>query len=301
VASRVSKDAPIARLGLSWSLVRQQRCDEARQVLASVDTTDDTAPLLAAITECEQATRVHGSVWAALGGALYSDHPWKSRSADLSLGAALTLPARWSAGATYRGLRLQASDARVANIDQHEGYLQAGYAGAMFGLSLHGAVLFAGYSTLGRSEHIGVAGRWTSHGDALLELTASIYPDLLVTRAAAAWVVRLGRYRLIPGLSVEHFARETLLSGSFNASVDVLLFSVSVGGKYGPEYRAAYLSRSAVLNSEDRSEWGAWLSVRAGVSAHLDLFATFTVIELTSPDKIVSHVQLLGLGASCPF
>ena len=56
-----------------------------------------------------------------------------------------------------------------------------------------------------------------------------------------------------------------------------------------------------MFNSEDRSAWGAWLSVRASVSAHLDLFATFTVIALTSPDKIVSHVQLLGLGGSCHF
>jgi tetratricopeptide (TPR) repeat protein len=300
-ASRVSKDAPLARLGLSWSLVRQQRCDEARQVLASVDTTDDTAPLVAAIAACEQATRVHGSVWSALGGARYSDHPWKSRSADLSLGMALALPVHWSLGASYRGLRLQANDARVPNVDQHEGYLQAGYAGASFGLSLHGALLFAGYSTLGRSEHIALAARWTSVGDALLELTASIYPDLLVARIAPAWAVRLGRYRLVSGLSVEHFARETLLSGSLSASVDVSFFSLSAGGKYGPEYRAAYLSRSAVFNSEDRSEWGAWLSVRTGVSAHLELFATFTLIQLTSPDKIVSYVQLLGLGASCVF
>lgn len=316
VASRVSKGAPLARLGLSWALVRQQRCDESRDVLQtsvrshaeqlglSTDTTnstDDTASLQATLAECDQTTRVHGSAWTALGGALYSDHPWKRRSADLSVGGTLSLPSRWSAGAAYRGLRLQASDTRVANIDQHEGYIQAGYAGARLGFSLHGAVLFAGYSTLGRSEHVSVAGRWTRFGDALLELTASVYPDLFVARVAPSWALSLGRYRLIPGLSVERFAGQTLLSGSLHASVDIAHFSLSAGGKYGPEYRAAYLSRSAVFNSEDRSEWGAWLSVRTVVTEYVGLFVTFMVIQLASPDKIVSRVQILGLGASCSF
>jgi hypothetical protein len=300
-AIQISKGAPLAQLGLSWSLVRQRRCDEAREELHAVETRDDTAPLLASIDECDQLKRVHGAFWTALGGALYSDHPWKDRSADVTVGAALSLPGQWSVGATYRGLRLWASDDRVANIDQHEGYLQAGYAGPRLGLALHGAVLFAGYSTLGRSEHVAVAGRWTQVGDALLELTASIYPDLLVTRVAPAWSLGRGPWRLVPGLSVEHFAGQTLVSGSLLALLELGRVSLSAGGKYGPEYRAAYLSRSAVFNSEDRSEWAAWLGVRTRVSAHFELFVTTMVIQLRSPDEIVSRVQLLGLGASCHF
>jgi hypothetical protein len=305
LASENSRDAPLAQLGLSWSLVRQQRCDEAREVFraldATFDTVGDTAPLTAAIVECERAARVHGSLWSGLGGALYNQHPWKRRSADLTVGAALALRSAWFVGAAYRGLRLGARDARVASIDQHEGYLQAGYASARFGLSVHGALLFAGYSTLGRSEHVAVAGRWTRFGDVLLELAASIYPDLFVARVAPSWVLSLGRYRLTPGLSIEHFSGETLLSGSLNLSIEVAHVWLIAGGKVGPEYRAAYLSSQAVFNSEDRSEWSAWLSARADVSTYLGLFVNFMVIQLASPDRIISRAELLGLGASCHF
>ena len=113
--------------------------------------------------------------------------------------------------------------------------------------------------------------------------------------------LKVGSLSVTPGVSFEHYLQTNLVSGSIGAAYDFTHLSLSAGGKYGPEYRAAYLPRFAVFNSEDRSVWGAWASVRTNLSRHVSMFVTYIVNELSTPDKISSRVQLLSLGAAFNF
>lgn len=298
-ASKVSKQSPLSQLGLAWTLVRERRCDEARELLSTIDAAEHQTNVEAALAACKELSALHGSVWTTLGGALYQDHPWKRRSADALVGASLSLAGRWYTGGVYHYLKLQARDPRVDTVMQNEGYLQAGYAGERFGLSLHGALLFAGYSALGRSAHFAVAGRLTHFGSIALELSGSIYPDFFVTRIAPAWELSFGSLSVVPGIGFEHYLQKNLVSGSLGVGYKISRLSLSAGGKYGPEYRAAYLSSFAVFNSEDHSVWGAWALARANLSSHVNVFVTYAVNELDTPDKTPTRVQLLSLGAAC--
>jgi tetratricopeptide (TPR) repeat protein len=297
LASEVSEGAADALIGLGWSLIQQKRCSDARAVLQRLlATTPGDARAQKALDVCSQAAAVHGTLWLQLGGALYRKHPWKDRSGDITAGATLAPYAELQLGGAYRFLGLSATDNRIAGYVQHEGYAQAGYASEAFGALAHGAVIWSPDSALGTSRHVGLSARVRCLGEISLEMSGSFYQDLWVARIAPAWQLSFGAFRLTPGFALQRFARATRGSGSLAATVTWGRSLFWLSGKYGPEYRAAYLSQFVVVNSEDRSEWGTAAGLKISIIACFALFCGYAFNRFTSLDGLRSDLHLLNIG-----
>src|SRR5262249_14644061 len=134
---------------------------------------------------------------------LFPSHPWKTNGTGAIASADAVLDERWVLGAAYRFVRFGTSDAStvtVAPFNQNEGYVDAGYAGASFGLILRGAVVGDGTGALGTSTHAGLSLRWSPLGDALLDASLSEYKDGAVARVAPRWRVPIaGPLSIVPG------------------------------------------------------------------------------------------------------
>jgi tetratricopeptide (TPR) repeat protein len=299
IASEVSEGAADALIGLAWSLIQQQRCADARPHLQRVlETVPGDARAQQGLDACATPDRVSASLWLEGGGALYHDNPWKSWSGDISIGATLAPLGPLQLGAAYRFLGLSASDSRVAGYAQHEGYVQAGYASDAVALLAHGAIISSAQGVLSASRHVGISGRVQTFGALLLELSGSFYRDLWVARLAPAWHLTFGSFSLTPGVALQRLARETLVAASLGAAFARERWSIWVSGKFGEEYRSAYLTQFAVWNSDDRIEWGVAAGLRIRVGEHWAVFVSYALNRLKSPDQLNSDLHLLSLGTA---
>jgi tetratricopeptide (TPR) repeat protein len=295
VASEVSNGAVDALIGLGWSLIYQQRCDRAVPILRRVI---GDARARHALAGCTAEAPARGTLWLELGGALYRDDPWKDRLGSVSAGGKIMPSEALQLGIAYRFLAVAASDSRVADYAQHEGYFQLGYTRERFGVHAHGAWLSSADGGLGVSRHVGVSGRLHAMGELLCELFASSYRDAWVARIAAAWQLTSGSWTLTPGLALQRLARETLGSASLGAGFNADRWSVWIHGRYGTEYRAAYLTQFAVFNGDDRSRWAALVGLRLRVGTAGAVFMTYGFNRLKSPDGLSSDMHLLGAGTT---
>jgi len=295
VASEVSEGSADALIGLGWSLIYQQRCASATPVLRRAI---GDARARQALASCTAAAPVRGTLFFELGGALYRDNPWKDRLGHVSVGATLMPWHALQLGLAYRFLALAASDSRVSGYAQNEGYVQLGYTRERFAVHAHGAWLSSADGGPGVSRHVGVSGRLHFLGELLCELFASFYRDAWVARIAPAWQLTFGRWSLKPGLAWQRLAHETLSSASLGAAFTAFRWSVWIQGRYGTEYRAAYLSQFAVFNGDDRSAWAALLGLRLRVGTTGAVFLTYGFNRLKSPDGLRSDMHLLGAGAT---
>jgi opacity protein-like surface antigen len=292
-----------AQLGLGWALVQGERCDAGIQVLQRVLLeSPNEAGALRGIHTCVERERVHGSIWANLGGSLYQDHPWMHISGTGLLGLSLQPVQGLSLGGAYRFVRLGASDARVQGFGQHEAYLQGGYSGVSLEVLAHAALIWGGAAVEAGSLHGGLSMRLRNMpeflDEVLNEAFVSRYQDLWVVKLASSWRFLLGAFSLTPGLAVEQFARQALVSASLTAGVAFGATSLWINGKYGSEYRSAYLSQFAVFNGEDRSVWSAGGGIRVSVDQHWSLFGSYAVIRLRSADGLLSALHILSVGTA---
>lgn len=298
-ASEISAGSPDALIGLGWSLIYQQRCDAARPVLQRVLATTASEPRAQrALEACTPAAHAKGSLWLQVGGVVYHDNPWKSSSGDIAGGATIA-PNEWlQLGAAYRFLALSSTDRRVAGYAQHEGYAQLGYTSERFGVLAHGAVITSADGVLGGSRHLGASARWRSLGELLLELSGSFYDDRWVARLAPAFQLGAGDFLITPGFSLQRLTRETLGAVSLSVTLALNRWWLWFSGKYGEEYRAAYLSQFAVFNSEDRSEWGASAGLRVHVAECCAVLASYGFNRLKSADGVASDLHSLSVGTA---
>jgi hypothetical protein len=297
-AVEVSEGSPDAMIGLGWSLIYQGRCAEARPVLQRVRATADEPRAQRALEACAPAARNSASLWLQLGGVMYHDNPWKSSSGDIAGGAVIT-PNEWlQLGGAYRFLSLAATDGRVAGYEQHEGYVQLGYASERFGMLAHGALISSADGAIGASRHIGASARVRYLGELLLELSGSFYDDLWVARLAPTFQIWIGSFLVSPGLALQRLTSETLGAASLSVALAVSRLWLWISAKYGEEYRAAYLSQSAVFNSEDRSEWGASAGVRIRIGECCEVLVSYGLNRLKSADGVGSELHSLSVGTA---
>jgi hypothetical protein len=132
----------------------------------------------------------------------------------------------------------------------------------------------------------------------LLEATGSFYGDLWVISLAPSSTLTVGPVSFTAGVSAEQFAHETLVSASLTSALTIGNFSFWAGGKYGPEYRAAYLSQFAVFNAQERSTWAVLAGARVRTAAQWSLFANYALLRLQSPDGWMSAVHNLSIGTA---
>ena len=134
--------------------------------------------------------------------------------------------------------------------------------------------------------------------EVLVEAAGSFYRDLWVVSLAPSATLAFWPLSVTAGGSVSRFADDTLLAASLTLALTFSDVSLWAGGKYGPEYRAAYLSQFAVFNAEERSLWAVLAGARWRTSTHWSVFVNYALLRLESPDHLQSTLHNLSLGAA---
>lgn len=302
-AIRISAGAPEARLGMGWLLSLQGECrgaiQEFREVLRIAP---HDAAAQRGIAQCRWNEVAHGSLWLTGGAALFQSHPWKRRFGDTSGGFTIQPPGGLLFGLAYHYLRLTATDRRVEAIDQRELYAQAGFIAGGLTLLAHGALVWSGDPWIDGSTHAVISGHYRGLSSWLPELSAELaasrYPDFWVGRFATAWRFAAGTWSILPGMALIRSQLNMLTSVSLSLSKSFGALSLWLGGKYGPELRAAYLSQFALLNSEDRSLWSITGGARMAVTKHWWLLVSYLYLKMHTPDGLAAsmHFGSTGLG-----
>jgi hypothetical protein len=243
-------------------------------------------------------------VWAGIGGSLYRADPWKDRSGTAMLGLRLHMPQGLQLGALYRFLALRALDPRVAGFVQHEVYARTGYADAKLEALVHAALIWSG-DVVGGSRHAGASLRvrygGSLPGDVLVEASGSYYRDLWAFRLAPSWTVLHGPWSLTLEAAAQRAASQFLFAGSVSVTLTSGKFTFSLGGKLGPEYRAAYLYQSAVFNAADRSLSSVSAGSQLRIDASWSLFVSYMWVRLRSGDGLSSALHNASLGSVFSF
>ena len=304
-AAGISEGALEARLGVAWSLVGAQRCEQAvplLQQLLAEDARLDAAR--SGMLRCETRDDVHGAVWASIGGSLYRNDPWKDVSGSAMLGLRLRVPQHLQLGAVYRFLALRALDPRVAGFVQHEIYAQAGYVDESIEALAHGALIWSG-DVVGGSRHAGASLRvrygGSVPGDVFVEASGSYYRDLWAFRLAPSWTLIAGPWSLTLEAAAQRVAQLWLGAGSASVTLTSDKFIFSLGGKVGPEYRAAYLNQFAVFNAADRSLGSVSAGAQLRIDASWSLFVSYMWVRLRSGDGLSSTLHNLSVGSALSF
>jgi tetratricopeptide (TPR) repeat protein len=302
VASDLSDGSLDARVGLGWALIQQERCVEGIKVLKRVLEEEPDENADRGLLACAERARLHGTIWGALAGSLYQEHPWLHLAGSGFLGLSLRPSQSIAVGGAYRFSELIPTDTRIPSFTQHEIYVEGGYIGKHVDLLGQAALVWGGDAVVGGSRHAGTSLR-LKHlnnyvSEILVEATGSFYGDLWVISLAPSSTLMLGPLSFTAGISAQQFVHETLLAASLTTALTVGDVSLWVGGKYGPEYRAAYLSQFAVFNAQERSIWSASAGARVRTSAHWSLFANYSLLRLQSPDRLHSTVHNLSVGTA---
>ena len=254
-----------ALAGLGWSLARQERCDEARAPLAAALAIDaGYAPARAGVAACAPPPTVRFSPTLSLTGHYYQDNPSKAYALSLFGGLDLLIVDRWRVGAAFRFSDFTPPGDIAHGKAQYEVYGHAGYDRHRWGVAVQYAWLDDATGFSGTSHHVGASARYSRFGDATLALSTSFFSDATVLRAELAWLLPLGRGFSLRPSAVLQWARTdqygsgVVGGGGLTAAWTGARGGVFLGGKYGEEFRAAYLTRQLVMNIPERITWGAW-------------------------------------------
>jgi hypothetical protein len=280
-AAALDGGLPLSRLGLAWSLARLGHCRDALPIFESLSPNDgarDGARL------CRwELRRAIAYPDVAVETTVYTGDASKSYAVGATGAWATELVHRWWLSARYRYLSVwPTAESGLARWDQHEGYASLGWARRRVGVSLHYALVSDGSGYTGLSHHVGVSARWSPLGDGNLDGAASIYGSEVVVRGDASWSFPLGHgFSVRPGIAVQWHPSEALPNGFVTLAWDRARGGVFAGGKYGEEYRPAYLSLGSIANLAERIEGGAWAGGRVQVG-RVALSATYVYQRLRS-------------------
>jgi FMN reductase len=289
-----------ARLGLAWTLAREGRCGDARDMAAPLRDGDAASAMN---RHCQASKRSGVAVYAAFDAYAFPGIASKSTGLGALAGLTGTSASGWTFGGAFRDTAFApASGSAASGFSQVEGYAHAGYEGRRLGLLLEGAVVDDGSALLGLSEHVGASGRWSPFGDLLLDVSLSLYRDETVPRAALTWSLPVaGPLRLAPGFAAQDVAGQWLGNASLAALLSISGASTWVGVKWGPEERPAYLLAQVVYDLPERVAWGAWAGTRLHVAGPLSMFATYSFDRLhgtppLQPATSDAHMATAGAG-----
>jgi hypothetical protein len=301
-ASALSDGSLDARVGLGWALIQQDRCNEGVKVLQGVLAEEPDENAERGLFTCADRARLHGTIWGALAGSVYQEHPWLRLSAATFLGFNLRPSRSLTVGGAYRFSELFATDARIPDFNQHEVYVEAGFIGKHVDVTGQAALVWGGDALVGGSKHVGTSVRFKRLNnylsEVLVEATGSFYGDLWVIGLAPSATLTVGPLSFTAGVSAQQFVHETLVAASLTTALTIDDVSFWVGGKYGPEFRAAYLSQFAIFNAQERSTWAASAGARVRTGAHWSLFANYALLRLQSADGVMSFVHNLSIGSA---
>jgi hypothetical protein len=305
IAGEISDGSLDARLGIGWSLIQQDRCDEGIHLLQAVLAEEDDVDATRGLWVCADRKRFHATVWGSLGGSLYTDHPWLHTAGAAFIGANLRPTRALAIGAAYRLTRLVPTDARIPPLTQHEVYLSAGYTGKHVDLVAEGALIWGGDQIVGGSRHGGALLRWkypTMHiSEASVEAAGNFYSDLWMLSLAPSVTLTFGNFSLTANGMLQRFTDDTFASVSLTPSLTLGGISLWLGARYGIEYRTAYLSQFGVFNAQDRSPWAAFAGTRIQLDPAWALLVNYALLGLESRDGLRSTLHSLSAGPAVSF
>lgn len=307
----LSEGAFVARSGLAWTWLRQNRHAEAHSLFATLTAeapTDATVRLGFDLSKPLERKTLELFSTASSTAHAYPSHPYKSWALGGSVGATVRVRERWLAGGTFRYTRF-AFDAdptppntATSSFGQSEGYLLAGYASPKAGMAAQYAYIADGSGYSGRTHIVGGSARFSPWGDITLSGTFAGYADMDVGRLDLSWRMPLPRsFWARPGIWVQRAGTENLATASLMAGIDRQTWGAWIGGKYGDEVRPAYLDVPYALNIPEKVTYGASAGGRLSLGAHLNLLLAFEAhglkrTDTLSPTRSLALFTTFGVG-----
>lgn len=287
-ANDLNPEHPDPILGQAWCRLRQGDTQEAHTGFLRVLQLRPKDP--SATQGLSLMPTKTADFWADLVYLTFSQHPYRSQAAGGSVGVSLypTDSVRFSA--LYRGTSYFGSGSNGVPgnwskeaFSQHEGFAGVGLSGSSWAVDLRYGYLSNDAGDLETTHLVGLVGYARLWGRWMWDVNYSGYDDGNVFRASLRWAIPLGQsLELVPGLSGQRMLSEWLGSASLGLGWNGQTVLWSLGGRYGPEQRAAFTDLWLAYNSDDRFTFGLWatLAVRVADSILVGLTYEGRAIDL---------------------
>lgn len=298
-----------AMLGLAWCQYYLGARDKARAAFEGVlYVHPDNA---SARQGLKLSRPVHAlGVFVSARGQLYPGHPVKESATGLFLRVPVRLFDSYVAGCAYRYGRFTIRDGNgpLSSWDddgvftQHEAWSYLGADFVSWGLT--GGYAYVSNDAAGEETvHVaGAVGRWSPWGHIRLSANRSFYESSAVYRTGLSWQMPVNSWLdVTPGGAWQYGNENHFWNGSLSLSFRTGRFSAVLGGKYGEEYRPAYLDQLVVYNIPDMIDWGGWGVLTVASARGFSLSGVYEYQHLTSKssnDSLQSgmHVFVLTAG-----
>jgi tetratricopeptide (TPR) repeat protein len=308
-ALKLNGDSQQAMLGLGWALFYLGEKGKARTAFERVLQGSPSEP---SAKEGLSLSQPGHSLEVLLSAVLqrYPAHPTKESASGFSVRIPARLFDHYLIGGAYRygTFNLRSGNGFVAAWDddgqfqQHEGYFYGGLSYLRWGLS----AAYAHLSNDAQGEEsvnvVGVTGRFSPWGHVLLSGNASLYDSDTVVRTQVAWSMPVLSWLSVkPGAAYQYGNDESFWNLFASATARWGRVTLAAGGKFGDEYRPAYLDSQVVYNLPDTIGWGAWTSLGVALKGGWTLAGLYEFQQLTSKstdDSLQSgmHVFMATVG-----
>lgn len=309
VALKLNPDSQQAVLGQGWALYYLGEKGEARTAFERVLQFSPSDP--SAMEGLSLSQPGHSlSVLLATALQRYPGHPTKESGSGFSVRIPARLFDHYLIGGAYRygSFNLRTGNGFVTAWDddglfeQHEGYCYGGASFPRWGFS----AAYAHLSNDAQGEEsvnvVGLTGRFSPWGHVVASGNASFYDSDTVFRTQVAWAMPVLSWLSVkPGAAYQYGNDESFWNLLASATARWGRLTLGAGGKFGDEYRPAYLDSLVVYNVPDTIGWGAWTSLGVALGGGWTVSGLYEYQQLTSKstdDSLQSgmHVLMAAVG-----
>ena len=296
-ALNLSDKSPAATRGLAWTLVRQNRCDEAEPLFNGLSDPTLEEQKACLLSQSLLVPSVLSSYYN------YGDSSTRYHGFGLSAALAAYFPIGLYLSGLYRYLNLdeisKTDTDSLESSSEHEFFLNAGWATRRWALLAHYGHVSDTSSNDLDANVIGISGRYTNWGSLNIGISGSIYEDINFWRLNGSYTFPIVDWlHFKPEFSVQ-FADDDqyyLISSTLFLSKSIL--TVFFGGKYGDDVRPTYLDQQSIYNIQGTINYGGWLggTVRLGSGFSLSLsYEYFASTADITNESYTSHSWNMGL------
>ncbi len=305
--SKLNPESLDAHLGLGWCALRQGRKSDAMEEFRWVE---ERSSGYSTVEDGIEAARPRHHLGVVLFGGWqkYSGNPYKSSAVSGGISVPMRFWDHWDARGTYRFSRYTTqvgtgygASLAGSSLTQHEGFATLGYSGKRLGAWGHYGYLDNDLDTDAALNVVGLSAQATAWADFRVRWNASLYDEYTLYRTAAMVSMPLGGgVRLHPAFAWQRVEDENLYNTSLGVSLVSGGFTAWLSGKYGVEFRPAYLANHVVYNTPDRLTWGAFFRTDYTFEGGFGIGALYEFNRLRSDSASVNqysnmHVFLLEI------